>query len=246
MRHLNVTGIILKKNNAGEQDQYVTIFSPTLGRVDARARGARKINSSFIGHLEVLNICDFQLYKNQNRYTITQCQIKKSYKNIRETLNQSMLSFHLLEIFLKIAQSEENGDELFELIIQTLNKIDQNQKNHLHIETFKIKMLDIAGALPNISRCGNCDIRWSTESMIHIDDEGHISCFDCLTGNQTLIPFNTMKLIYYIQQSPFEEIEKIAMSQEDKSILKKVTGILLHNYISSELKTEKFIAHLAE
>ncbi|MCA9373918.1 DNA repair protein RecO [Candidatus Peregrinibacteria bacterium] len=246
MRYLNITGIILKKHNTGEQDQYVTIFSPTLGKIDARARGARKINSSFIGHLEILNICDFQLYKNQNHFTITQCQIRKSYKNIRETLNQSMLSFHLLEIFLKIAQSEENGDELFDLIAQTLEKIDQNQKNQLHIETFKIKMLDIAGALPNISRCGNCDIRWNQESMIHIDEEGHISCFDCSSGNQTLIPFNTMKLIHFIQQSPFDQIEKIAMNQQDKTILKKVMAIFLHNYISSELKTEKFIAHLHE
>ena len=244
MRYLNITGIILKKYNIGEQDQYVTIFSPTLGRIDARARGARKINSSFIGHLEILNICELQLYKSQNHFTITQCQIKRSYKNIRETLHQSMLSFHLLEIFLKIAQSEENGEELFDLIAQTLEKIDQNKKNHLHIETFKIKMLAIAGALPNISHCGSCDIRWTTESMICIDDEGHISCSNCSSGNQTLMPFNIMKLIHFIQRSSFDHVEKITMNEQEKNILKKIMGIFLHNYISSELKTEKFIVNL--
>ena len=73
-RQISCEGIILQKRNFGEHDQFVTFFSPELGLMEAAAKGSRKINSPFTGHLEILNICKFQIYKNARGQTITQCQ----------------------------------------------------------------------------------------------------------------------------------------------------------------------------
>lgn len=246
MRYISTTGIILKKRNIGEQDQYVTLFSPTLGKIDARAKGSRKITSSFMGHLETLNVCVFQLYKNGSHFTITQCQVQESFKKIREQLKQTFLSLHLIEIFLTMAQSEENGEELFELLTGTLKKLDRENKNSLYLENFKIKILTIAGALPNVSRCGNCDIRWQPGSMIQMDQEGHIFCQSCAPERSMLIPFNTMKLIHFLKDAPFHQVQKIKSTPKEESSLKTLTDIFLQNYIITELRTEKIMTLLNE
>ena len=47
MRSLGIDAIILKRRNLGEFDQSITLFSPTLGKIQATARGARKVSSQF-------------------------------------------------------------------------------------------------------------------------------------------------------------------------------------------------------
>jgi DNA repair protein RecO (recombination protein O) len=258
VRHITTAGIILKKKFAGEQDQYITLYSPDFGKIEAIARGSRKINSSFTGHLEILNICDFELYKSSYRITITQCQLRHSFRKIREKLDRSMISFLLVEIFHKMAsEGEEQSKDMFTLIKDTLTAIDEGKESGFTIEYFKIKMLRMAGALPDISVCGTCSTRWeqkihtspSLHGSIFANQEGHIFCNQCVTTNDAAknliaVPFNTMKLIHYISTTPSNKMPTIRLTPDETAHLKKITDVFLHNYLPSELKSEKILADL--
>lgn len=241
MRNQNIRGIILKKNNFGEYDQFITVYSPTLGKFDALAKGVRKINSSFSGHLEILNICDFNVYKSSYRYTITQCQTVNSFKNLKKDLQLSMLAFLISEIFYRMTPSDEQGEDLFSLIIQTLQSLSGNVKNPLILESFKIKLLQATGNLPDISECSDCHHKWRPEDTICLDQYGHIKCMNCSNNNDTkeLIGFNIMKLINFIAHRPYKEIENISLKLHEQNNLKRLTDIFLHSYIDIELKSEK-------
>lgn len=244
MRHTTTTGIILKKRNIGEHDQFVTFFCPDIGKVEAIAKGARKTTSSFMGHLEVLNVCELQLYKTAHRYTITQCQMQRAFKNVRSNLNLIMTCFLLVEIFQKITQPEEENDRMYDLLLETLIHIDQDSKNELYIENFKIKILKDAGALPDVSHCSNCHQRWAENDPIQSDPEGHFFCLPCTPETSTAIPFKIMKLLHYLANQPSRSIGNIQMSPQETAILKNITDIFLHNYLAAELKSEKIIALL--
>ncbi len=241
MRNQNIQGIILKKRNFGEYDQFITIYSPTLGKFDAMVKGVRKINSSFGGHLEILNICNFNIYKSAYRYTITQCQTVNSFKDLKKDLQLSMLAFLISEIFYHMTPSDEQGEDLFILITQTLNSLSCNIKNPLILESFKIKLLQATGNLPDISECSDCHHKWKSNDTIGLDIYGHIKCMNCSNRQETkeLIGFNIMKLINFISQRPYQEIENITLKQHEHNNLKKLTDIFLHSYIDIELKSEK-------
>lgn len=241
MRHTTATGIVLRKRNIGEQDQFVTFFSPELGKIETVARGARKNTSSFTGHIELLNICEFQIYKSAHSYTLTQCQIRQSFKNVRENLDLTMICFLLIEIFCKITQPEEQSHELYNLLLETLDNINKDTKNELYIENFKIKILKIAGALPDISLCNNCQHRWKETDNIQADTEGHIFCMPCSPETTTSIPFKTMKLLYYLTHQTNRDITNINLTTQEAKVLKGVTDIFLHNFLATELKSEKII-----
>ena len=147
MRNLTVDAVILKKHPRGEHDVSVTLYAPTLGRIHATAKGARKIHSNFTGHLDTLNICRIQLYCNGPHYTITQCQAINTHKEIRDDLERSIMALLLLEIVQKTTYSTETGTKLFELIRTTLEHLSKTTKTTLIIETFKIKLLAELGVL---------------------------------------------------------------------------------------------------
>ena len=247
MRQINTSGIILKKYAFGEQDFFVTIYSPMLGRFDALAKGARKIDSKFTGHLETLNICNLQLYKSTSKYIITQCQISESFRPIRENLELTLLSLLLIEIFCSVAHSDEHGYELFELIEKSLSKLGKNDKNSLTIETFKIKILKLSGALPDISNCSHCHHKWITTDVIHVDPNGHIFCHQCGKTWKILtsISFNIMKLINFLATAPHQEIEQLKLETQDLNKLKKISDTFLQTYINKEINCEKITGQMA-
>lgn len=244
MRNLAAEGIILRKQTRGENDHYVTIYSPVLGRIQAVAKGSRKIDSSFTGHLETMNLCQFMLYRNGQYLTITECKTRKSFKNIRDDFERSLLAILLLEIFLKSTSTPEQGQEIFSLVENTLDTLETTNKTTLTIESFKIKLMELLGVMPNIAKCSSCSRRWIETDVVMLDAGGHLWCGECLSepAKYEQIPFRIVKLVNYIARNNFKNIEKIALTPHEETALKTLSNVFLHNYISTEIVSERILS----
>ncbi len=243
-RHHHVSGIILRKQQINEYDYLVSIFSPDLGKIKAIAKGARKISSSFSGHLETLNICRFQLYQTTHRYTITQCQTETNFKGIREDFQKSLFAMSLLEIFEKSTYSDEHGRELFELLEKTLNQINQHTQYFLDIEEFKLKLLNFMGVLPDIKRCSFCQKSWNAN--IWLSSDGHISCDECSHRliKPTKVDFNLIKLMAYLTNQAHPQ-KNIRMNSTEKNKLNNISNLFLDNYLGLTMMSPKIIAKIS-
>lgn len=262
MRNLGITGIITRKTKYSDFHEFITIYSPETGKIDALARGSRKLSSSFIGHLEILNICKFQIYKNGDRYSITQCQIINPFKHIKNNLRSTLHAFTILEIFNRVANGETHQKELFNLLETTLKSInDLNSSNPHHtnlenqilfrVEIFKIKALALAGSIPTISECAHCGEKWQDKAKIILDNENHFCCKKCQhKGNHShrhtlskqsplKIDFNIMKLINYIYHQNYNQLSKISISAEHIQKLKQISDTFLHQYTQKEITSER-------
>ncbi|MBD3328140.1 DNA repair protein RecO [Candidatus Peregrinibacteria bacterium] len=245
MRNLLTDAIVLKKFNIGENDVIVVLFSPILGRIEAKAKGARKINSHFIGHLETLNICKVQLYKTSARYTLTDCQAHATFKNIKNDLILLSHSYIILELLYLTAYSNENSTEIFNEVLNVLNTIEIH-KTLLILDAFKLKILKLSGNLPLTSFCTNCQQKFSTDKTITITDEAQILCTNCnITASQHIqVDHNIIRLMHYLNETPINEIKKIKFTKKQHSQLKEAINIFLNNFLHQQLKTEEFSLHL--
>jgi DNA repair protein RecO (recombination protein O) len=246
MRLISTTGIILKKQNCGEFDQFIVLYSPLLGKIDAIAKGSRKINSHFTGHLEIPNICHFQLYKSSRNYLITECKTQSVFKSLRSNLNKTWLALLLIEIFQKTTISHENGASFFNLLEKTLNDLNNNKTDSIYLENFKIKLLKLLGILPDFSQCSFCGEKVINTKKAFIDNEGHFACIDCKIDNAQYdeLAFNVIKLINFLSKNNLPENLKLRLNASEKQALKKTSDILLHNYINREIVSEKIITRL--
>lgn len=246
MRNIQTEGIVLKKTPVNETDFFVSIFSPSLGQIDAIAKGARKVESHFTGHLEPLNTCTFQLYNKGSRFLITQCQSTRTHKTLRNSLDKTGSSLVVLEIFSKASSGEEHGDKLFSLFQECLECMEADYPTFFCTEIFKIKFLKILGGLPDITHCGSCHKKWTGADTVYLEDQGQILCGKCLNKTHifTVIPFGIIKLINYICTEDFKKILKIKINTKEKNSLKNFSDTFLNIYIQSELKSESVIASI--
>lgn len=248
MPYVSLNAIILKKHKYSEYDEYVTIYSPLCGKIHAFAKGSRKITSHFLGHFELLNICNFRLYKKNNLFTVTQCQSQKTFKALYKDITKTVTALWLLEIFDKYTYEEQNNENLFHLLEKTLESIEKSKKPLFLVESFKIKFLDLLGMLPEIARCSSCNKKWHKENIITLE-EGHLICENCQnirknewsnSKNQN-ISFNMMKLIHFLKKEAYTDIEKIKLQPSEEQHLKKLSSFFFQGYINREIRSEKVI-----
>ncbi|GEM_PF-1542697 len=261
-RQLQARGIILKKNKMAEADDLITFFSPTLGKIQALSFGSRKIASAFCGHLETLNICDFQLYQSPYRVTITQAVCAKNFKQIRGNFKNGLLAMMLLEIFERSTwgaeHEEQKNSELFTLLEKTLDELEKSQlKNSapslpatsslLAIESFKLKLLDHLGALPDIASCSICQKRWQGEEEILLEEDGQLHCNHKPKTNPYSkarpVEFKMIKAVNFLLHH--ETFPKIKMTKIETEQLRGFTATFLRSYLNREIHSEKLIAALA-
>lgn len=252
-RNIHTRGIILKKHPLGENDFSVTFYCPELGKIQATAKGARKITSSLGGHIETLNLCRMQLYKSPVRFTIVQCEIEENFKNIRQDFERCMVGSLIIEILYKSTHSSEHAPELFRLLEQTLDRLNTSGQHFLTVESFKLNLLRHIGVLPDLENCGSCHRRWTSNNTIWLESGGHMNCQDCISETQNptstmakakAIEFNIIKLIRYLTQAPVEQTKKISFTPEQRKQLEHITRFFLQHFLDREILSERIMMDL--
>ncbi|MBN1494530.1 DNA repair protein RecO [Candidatus Peregrinibacteria bacterium] len=200
MKNLKIQGIIINKRAVGEHDYSVTIFTPFYGKIQAGARGAKQISSKFTGHLDLLNICDFQLYQSPKSYTITECSLKSSFPSFRENLGKFYYASETAKIIKAFETENENCEDMYSLLIQTFDAFDKYNCENLVFEAFKIKLFNLTGIMPDIycieeTEFGNDDLRFK-------------------------------KLLKFILTNNYKDILRLSLNENDKITLENLTRSL--------------------
>jgi len=163
--------------------------------------------------------------------------------NISDNLDLVLLAHLFIELIEKTSYSVENAGEIFQLYNKVLSSLSNERKFQL-VETFKIKLMQSCGILPDTTSCSICGAKW-IEKSVSINNTGNFECKKCSLNKghneNKLLPFNIVKLINYLAKTPLENIKKIRIIDSEKKQLRKITGTLLRNYISADINTEKMM-----
>jgi len=199
MRNLKTRGIIIKKRILGEKDYILTLFTPLYGKIEVHAHGARQISSRFTGHMDLLNVCDFQVYKSIKSNTVVECGLCLAFSKFRENLTKFYYASEIAKI-LKSFESE-NCEDIYGLIIETLKAIENYTKESLIFEAFKIKLFSLTGIMPDVYCIEETDF---CKADLHLK-----------------------KLLKFLLNEPYSEIIRLAVNENDEHSLSDLTRNLM-------------------
>lgn len=205
MRSQKVTGVIIQKRALGEKDYSVTLLTPFYGILRGNAKGARNIKSRFTGHLDLLNVCDLEIYTSTRNNIITECSIKKNYDSFRHDLKKFFYASLISKILLKFVTENEETIEVFNLTIETLNALEDFNKEELIFEAFKIKLCNLLGFMPDSTSIKEMEIETLNE--------------------------NIEKIIIKMFKNPYKETSELTLNKETLEKLKSTTTYLLEHSI---------------
>ncbi|TFI51047.1 DNA repair protein RecO [Mastigocladus laminosus UU774] len=152
------TGINLKTQAFGESDRLVTVLTQEFGLIRAIAPGSRKHNSSLSGRSAMFVVNELLIAKGRSLDKITQAQTIKSYPRLGQDLVKLVSSQYLAEIALCQALSEQPQIELYELLNEHLQRIENLPNTDAagvvaHLTHGVFQLLALAGLTPQVQIC---------------------------------------------------------------------------------------------
>ena len=80
-----VTGaLVIRHADYGDSNRMVTLITPKYGKIEAVARGCRRLKSPIVNAAELFTSGEYTLFERNGRYSIEQCQISESFFALRQ------------------------------------------------------------------------------------------------------------------------------------------------------------------
>lgn len=141
---LKTAGFVLKKQNFGEADRILKIFSKDFGMISALAKGVKKTKSRKSGALEIFNESNFRLHrKNGELFLITDASPISAFES--HDLAILRAAFSASELILNLAPLEKPLPRIYKITQNFLAILPTTKKVQILKIAFFAKVLAILG-----------------------------------------------------------------------------------------------------
>ena len=153
-------GIVLRRRDQGEADRVLTLCTP-IGKLDAIAKGVRKVRSRKAGHVELFSRSSFVIASVPASWDIiSQVETIQPHAVLRSDLLRGTYARYVIELLDRFLTEGEGGQATFELLDRALTWLCEDEDLDLVIRRYEMRILDLAGFRPELFYCvGNHENR---------------------------------------------------------------------------------------
>lgn len=127
VKNYKLEGIVIKRINYQEADRIIIIFSKESGKIKVIGKSIRKITSRRAPHLEIFSHVKVFVHESKHLPYITEAELICGFSCLRKNFRKVAIAYHLCEIVEKLIPEKEKNEELFNLLIATLHKIEDEK-----------------------------------------------------------------------------------------------------------------------
>ncbi len=243
-RTFRTPAIILKRRDMGEADRLVTLLTPTYGKIEAIAKGARKPTGSKTGHVELYTRADVLISKGREIDVLAQAELVEPFLPLREDLMRGAYASYIVELLDRFTYSGEGATPgLFVLLNDTLTRLCQSDDIRRAVRYYELQLLDKMGFRPELQECVI-----THEMLLPIDQffsyvDGGVVAPEGAPHTTGLIslPMPTLKVLRHLQRSTYTQINKTRIPDAVHTDVERVMIGYIRYVLESRLQTVDFI-----
>ena len=237
---IDVEGIIINTKNYGDTSKIIDIFTKEYGLIGVMAKGCKSLKSNLRSVTDKLTYANFTLYYKKDKLSIlSEASVINNFTNIKKDIEKISYASFLLDLTNQVyKQCEDNS--LYELLISSLIKINDNFNPLVITNIIELKYLNYLGVMPNLDGCTIC----GNKNVITLSsDKGGYVCNKCHTDE----PIVNEKTIKLIRMYALVDINKISKLDLNSNIVKEVNRFIdsyYDRYTGLYLKSKNFLNKL--
>lgn len=237
MEVVKVKGIIINESNYSETSKLLKIVTEEYGLISVMAKGAKSLKSKLRSVTTKLTYAEFQIYYKENKISTLVCADEiHSLVNIKSDLLKISYASFLLELTEQVMK-QSNDTNIFNLLVATLLKIEDNYDPMVITNILELKYLTYLGIKPFFDSCAICG---STNILTVSTNKGGFVCTNCHTNERIVSPktIKILRMLYYVDIS---KISKVDISNDVKEEINSFINEYYDKYTGLYLKTKKFL-----
>lgn len=176
----------MKKQDRGEADQLLTIYTKDFGKLEVLARAIRKITSKLRQGTEIFYLSEIEFVQGKTYKTLTDAVLIGKFKNIRRDLRRLRVAYKISEVFDELVRAPEKDPKIWRLLKEVFGKLDdweignsENWKLKIIYYYFFWNLLSILGYGPELYSCAVCQKKLQIEKLFFSPKEGGVICSKC-------------------------------------------------------------------
>ena len=237
-----VEGIIINEKDYSESSKIIDIFTKEHGIISVIAKGVKRIKSNLRGVSTKLTYGYFHIYYKENKLsTLIDVDIINNLKIIRtDLLKMSYVSFifELVGQVLKQGNKELNNEEIYNIFIASILKINEQYDPMVITNILELKLLNYLGVNPTIDECIICG---NTSEIATISvDKGGFLCLQCCK-NEHIVSDKTIKFIRMFYYLDISKISKLDISDDIKKEIDNFVNAYYDKHTGLYLKSKEFL-----
>lgn len=177
--------IILKVVDFSETSCVVTLFTRSLGKVTALAKGARRPKGPFESAIDVLAVCNVVLLHktSQAMDLLTEAKLDRRFRGAEKDLQRLYCGYYVVELLRTLTDEADPYPQVYDLALSTIQGIDGDAEVAKAVFEFECGILKALGHAPMLTRCAACGKSKTSIDRVHFGlGEGGLLCGECCRG----------------------------------------------------------------
>ena len=234
--------IVLKTQNFRQTSLLVNFYSRDFGKLSGLLKGVRQNPEKFNSSVDTFSFNEIIFYQStkSSLHLVSQCDLKKDFRAIKNNLDKMKKAFSLLELVNLLTVAEDKNVQIFELMLSCLEEINNNFDIDKILIIFKIKLLDYCGFKPHIDSCVACGDKIISQARFSFK-LGGLLCDRCASKDikSRNVFRGSVASILYIEKNDFGSVLRLGMNHEIKKELNQILDAFLEFHLGKISKSEK-------
>ncbi|MCU0587868.1 MAG: DNA repair protein RecO [Syntrophobacteraceae bacterium] len=219
---------ILKTEDLGEADRWVSLYARSGGRLRGLAKGARRSRRRFANVFEPCSLVTMELREKRSLVWIEACKLLDPHLALREHVGKWACGALLCELVLELVPEGETDEGLFRLLKHSVWQLAEERAPLNVVLVFLCRLMDMSGYLQAISGCDRCgrglrdarSWRWDpARGILLCSDHGPLS------AGMLSIDLGSLLVIEGIRRMPLDSIWRLQFSSSQRlEILRSLLG----------------------
>ena len=147
--------LILSVRDMGEADRLAVVFSREHGKLSAAAYGARRPRSRLAGSVQSFSLVEVSLMPGRNLETIGQCEVKWSFRELREDITLMTYAAFLTELVSELWPDRSPEPSAYDVLLGSFSLLLERNPRLVSLAG-AWQLLALAGFHPEYERCVTC------------------------------------------------------------------------------------------
>lgn len=239
MKEYQTEAILLAARDWSGADRVVTLFSNEYGKITALAYGARNAKSRMAGILQPFSHVDLAIQPGKSIDTVKQCELKQSFRHIREDLTAMAYASFLAEIVAELWPEREPDPQVFSLLLGAFRLIT-SRNPRIVAQAAAWQLLALAGFTPQLERCVICQAECAPPAGFNAE-AGGLVCTDCATHKSTAFLDQHKKFFEHMLELDWEEPGHFTVTGGTLTYAEQLLNAFLSFRMEKPLKSLSFI-----
>jgi len=126
--YFKTQGLVIDKLDIGERDRLYSLLTKDFGKIKLIAKGIRRPEAKFAGHLDLLNLVSI-IFVDSNNNIITDALLEDGFWDVKKDFLKFNLTLNILAVINKIMPEQEINNEAVDFIFKYLDFIRKQNIN---------------------------------------------------------------------------------------------------------------------